>query len=91
MLAREALRLEASFQAAQGKPILCFLHYPPIYQGYQCQELLTIIDRWHVERCCYAHLHGATHRRAFEGKRSFTNYSLVSADYLDFIPKKICD
>lgn len=91
MLAREALRLEASFQAAQGKPILCFLHYPPIYQGYQCPELLTLIDRWHVERCYYGHLHGATHRRAFEGKRSFTEYSLISADYLGFIPKKICD
>ena len=34
MLAREALRLEASLKAAEGKPIYCFLHYPPIYQGY---------------------------------------------------------
>ena len=91
MLAREALRLEASFRAAEGRPILCFLHYPPIYQGYQCPELLELIDRWHVARCCYGHLHGAMHRRAFEGKRSFTQYSLVSADYLGFVPKKICD
>jgi len=91
MLAREALRLEASFRASEGRPILCFLHYPPIYQGYQCPELLTLIDRWHVERCYYGHLHGVTHRRAFEGKRSFTEYSLISADYLGFLPKKICD
>ncbi len=91
MLAREALRLETSFRAAEGKPILCFLHYPPIYQGYQCPELLELIDRWHVERCFYGHLHGATHRRAFEGKRSFTEYSLVSGDYLGFVPKKILD
>ena len=91
MLAREALRLEASFQAAEGRPILCFLHYPPIYQGYQCPELLTIIDRWRVERCYYGHLHGVTHKRAFEGKRSFTDYSLISADYLGFVPKKVLD
>jgi len=91
MLAREALRLEASFQAAEGRPILCFLHYPPIYQGYQCPELLTIIDRWRVERCYYGHLHGVTHKRAFEGKRSFTDYSLISADYLGFAPKKVLD
>ena len=91
MLAREALRLEASFQAAEGKPILCFLHYPPIYQGYQCPELLTLIDRYHAERCYYGHLHGVTHKRAFEGKRSFTDYSLISADYLGFVPKKILD
>ena len=91
MLAREALRLEASFQAAEGRPILCFLHYPPIYQGYRCPELLTIIDRWHAERCYYGHLHGVTHKRAFEGKRSFTDYSLISADYLGFVPKKVLD
>ena len=91
MLAREALRLEASFQAAEGRRILCFLHYPPIYQGYQCPELLTIIDRWHAERCYYGHLHGVTHKRAFEGKRSFTDYSLISADYLGFVPKKVLD
>ena len=91
MLAREALRLEASFKAAEGRPILCFLHYPPIYQGYQCPELLTIIDRWHAERCYYGHLHGVTHKRAFEGKRSFTEYSLISADYLGFVPKKVLD
>ncbi|MBQ9459514.1 MAG: metallophosphoesterase [Oscillospiraceae bacterium] len=91
MLARESLRLETSFRAAGEKPILCFLHYPPIYQGYRCPELLEIIDRWHVRHCFYGHLHGVTHKRAFEGKRSFTEYSLVSADYLGFIPKKIMD
>ena len=91
MLAREALRLEASFQAAEGRPILCFLHYPPIYHGYQCPELLELIDRYHAERCYYGHLHGATHKRAFEGKRAFTDYSLISADYLGFVPKKILD
>ncbi len=89
MIAREALRLETSFRAAEGRPILCFLHYPPIYQGYQCPELLEMIDRYHAERCFYGHLHGATHKRAFEGKRAFTEYSLVSADYLGFTPKKI--
>lgn len=91
MLAREALRLEASFRAAGEHPILCFLHYPPIYQGYQCPEMLTLIDRYHAERCYYGHLHGVTHKRAFEGKRNFTEYSLISADYLGFVPKKILD
>lgn len=91
MLAREALRLEASFRAAEGRPILCFLHYPPVYQGYRCPELLALIDRYPVERCYYGHLHGAAQKRAFEGKRSFTEYALVSADHLGFAPKKICD
>ena len=91
MLAREALRLEASFKAAGERPILCFLHYPPLYQGYRCPELLELIDRYRAERCYYGHLHGPTHRRAFEGRRGETDYALVSADYLGFVPKKICD
>ena len=91
MLNREALRLEASLSAAGEKPIICFLHYPPIYQGYQCPEMLSLLDRYGVERCYYGHLHGPTHVRAFEGRRNLTEYALISADYLHFIPKKICE
>ena len=91
MLNREALRLEASLTAAEGRPIFCFLHYPPIYHGYQCPEMLNLLDRYGVERCYYGHLHGPTHVRAFEGWRNSTEYALISADYLQFTPKKICE
>ena len=91
MLAREIGRLETSLQAAGEKPILCFLHYPPIYQGYQCPEILTVLAKYHVEQCCYGHLHGPTIRRRLEGKRGETEFSLISADYLGFVPKKICE
>ena len=91
MLAREALRLEASLKAAEGRPIFCFLHYPPIYQGYQCPEMLALLDKYEVERCYYGHLHGYTHRRAFEGRRENTDYALISADYVGFQPVKIYD
>lgn len=64
MLAREALRLEASLKAAEGKPIYCFLHYPPIYQGYKCPEMLELLDKYEVERCYYGHLHGRTAARS---------------------------
>ena len=91
MLAREALRLEASLKAAEGRPIFCFLHYPPIYQGYQCPEMLELLDKYEVERCYYGHLHGYTHRRAFEGMRGKTEYALIAADYVAFQPVKICN
>ena len=91
MLAREALRLEASLKAAEGKPIYCFLHYPPVYQGYQCPEMLALLDKYEVERCYYGHLHGYTHRRAFEGMRGKTEYALIAADYVAFQPVKICN
>ena len=54
-------------------------------------ESHALIDRYRAERCYYGHLHGPTHRRAFEGRRGETDYALVSADYLGFVPKKICD
>lgn len=90
VLNRELLRLEASLRAAGQSPILCFLHYPPLYQGYECPELLALLEKYRVERCCYGHLHGPAIRRAVEGKRGFTDFSLISADSLGFVPKKIC-
>ena len=91
VLAREVMRLETSLQAAGEKPILCFLHYPPLYQGYECPEILSVLEKYRVEQCYYGHLHGPTIRRRLEGKRGNTDFSLISADYLGFIPKKICE
>ena len=88
---REVGRLEASLRLAEGRPILAFLHYPPLYTGYRCPEILAKLEAYRVERCFYGHLHGPTHRRAVEGQMGSVEYSLVSADYLGFVPKKICD
>ena len=91
VLNREVGRLEASLRAAEGRPILCFLHYPPLYQGYQCPEILGVLEKYPVEQCCYGHLHGPVIRRRIEGTHGKTAFSLISADYLGFVPKKICD
>lgn len=91
MLLREVGRLETSLKAAGEKEKLCFLHYPPIYQGYRCPELLRLLAQYEVKACYYGHLHGASHRRAIEGTRDGTLFSLVSGDFLGFKPKKICD
>ena len=91
VLNREVLRLEASLKAAEGRPIWCFLHYPPLYQGYECPEILEVLKKYPVELCCYGHLHGPVIRRRLEGEWDGTAFSLISADYLGFIPKKICD
>ena len=68
MLAREAGRLETSLQAAGDGEKLCFLHYPPLYQGYECPELLRLLQRYRVKACYYGHLHGAAQKRALEGR-----------------------
>ena len=88
---RELIRLEASLRAAGDREKLCFLHYPPVYHGYRCQEILDLLERFHVRACYYGHLHGNSHRLAIEGPVGTVDYHLVSADFLDFVPKKILD
>ena len=91
VLLREVGRLETSLKAAGDREKLCFLHYPPLYQGYQCPEILRLLREYEVKVCCYGHLHGASHRRALQGDRGGTAFYMVSGDYLGFHPKKICD
>lgn len=86
---RELIRLETSLKAAGKKEKLCFLHYPPRYQGYTCQEIIELLERYQVKACYYGHLHGGSHRLAMEGTYNCVEYHLVAADYLDFQPKKI--
>ena len=86
---RELLRLEASLKAAGDAPKLVFLHYPPKYKGYECGEILQLLQRYHVRRCFYGHLHGASHRLALEGLWDGVEYRLVSADYLQFCPYSV--
>lgn len=88
---RELIRLEASLKAAGERPKLCFLHYPPCYQGYVCREIIELLERYGVERCFYGHLHGGSHRLAVEGRYGQVDYHLVAADYLGFRPQKICE
>ena len=88
---RELIRLEASLKAAGEREKLCFLHYPPLYQGYRCQEIIDLLERYGVTHCYYGHLHGGSHRLAVQGLRESVDYQLVAADYLGFRPKKILD
>ena len=88
---REVMRLEASLKAADEREKLCFLHYPPLYQGYTCPEILALLEQYGVTACYYGHLHGGSHRLALEGTYGTVRYSLVSADYLRFYPKIICE
>lgn len=88
---RELIRLEASLKAAGERKKLCFLHYPPLYRGYRCQEIIDLLERYCATACYYGHLHGASHRLAIEGVQGNVDYHLVSADFVGFRPKKILD
>lgn len=88
---RELIRLEASLKAGGEGEKFCFLHYPPLYQGYRCQEIIDLMERYGVTRCYYGHLHGGGHRLAVSGQQGSIEYHLVAADYVGFRPTKILD
>lgn len=86
---RELMRLEASLKAAGERPKMVFLHYPPRYKGYECPEILALLQQYQVRRCFYGHLHGGSHKLAMEGQWDGVDFRLVSADYLNFRPMRV--
>ena len=89
IMRREIMRLETSLKAAGDREKLVFLHYPPLYQNYRCEEILALLKEHNVRLCCYGHIHGKGCRSAFTGWHDGTEYKLVSADAVNFSPVKL--
>lgn len=83
---RELIRLETSLKSAGDKNKMVFLHYPPRYKGYECREIIELLERYEVRRCFYGHLHSESHKLAVEGLWGGVEYRLVAADYIGFKP-----
>lgn len=45
---------------------------------------VKIMKEYNVKTCLYGHLHGESHKEAFEGIIENINFKLVSCDYLEF-------
>lgn len=86
---RELIRLETSLKAAGEREKMVFLHYPPRYKGYECREILDLLEKYRVRRCFYGHLHGGSHGLAMGGIWDGVDFRLVAADYLNFKPYKV--
>ena len=86
---RELIRLETSLKSAGDLPKIVFMHYPPLYKGYRCEEILELLKRYEVRQCFYGHLHGASHGLALEGQWDGVEYRLVAADKLNFQPYQV--
>lgn len=91
VLLREAGRLETSIQAAEktGLEPIAFLHYPPVYGGYECEEITDVLKKHGIKRCYYGHLHGAAASTAIEGKVDGIIYRLISCDHIAFSPVRV--
>lgn len=88
ILRREAERLRTSVRAAKetGLEPVAFLHYPPLFDGRVCEEMMDVLLSEGVRRCYYGHVHGAGIRQAFEGEWNGIYFRLTSCDALRFCP-----
>ncbi len=86
---RELMRLETSLKAAGDKEKLCFLHYPPVYRGYYCEQIVELMKRYGVRQCIYGHLHSDSHKLAITGLQGGIDYRLAAADYTNFCPLRL--
>lgn len=86
---REIMRLDASLKAAGEGEKYVFMHYPPKYYNYECPEILELLCKYDVRRCIYGHIHGSGCAFAFNGMYGNAKFDLVSADYIQFEPKKL--
>lgn len=91
ILLRELGRLETSLKLADCNEKILFLHYPPVFGSYRCDEILDILKKYNVRKCCYGHIHGKATAAAVNGYYSGIEFRLVSADYVGFEPVKIID
>ncbi len=93
LVEREAERLEASFEAARAdgfSRFIMFLHYPPTSVLERNSVFTAMAEKYGAEQVVYAHCHG---RRRFhdslEGRHHGILYSLVSGDYLEWMPLQV--
>ena len=86
---REAGRLQASIDEAKklGGKLTAFLHYPPLYDGAECREILDILEENEVEECYFGHIHGQyAAKKALAGEYHGIKMQLISADFVNFCP-----
>lgn len=98
ILNRELGRLELSIDEGitkfgEDKPIYVFMHYPPITNSAILNKselkFVEVMKKYKVQKCMYGHLHSHSHKDAIEGNIEGIEFSLISADYLNFKLMKI--
>ena len=73
-----------------GGELVAFLHYPPVYDNMECQELLDLLAENQVSRCYFGHIHGQyAAQKALVGEYKGVHMRLISADYVQFCPVRV--
>ena len=89
IVAREAGRLELSLGAGEkirdGRELVVFLHFPPVFMDFVCEELIAVMKSHGVRRCYFGHIHGV-YDMPPRFDREGIAFIPASADFLEFRP-----
>lgn len=92
---REVGRLKLSLDMAvkngyKGGNIIVAMHFPPTNDNCENSLFVDTQKEYNIKKVIYGHLHGANkYNNSLLGNSDGIDYSLVSADYLNFKPIKI--
>ncbi|MEE3481278.1 MAG: metallophosphoesterase [Lachnospiraceae bacterium] len=93
LVGREAERLKISLEAARSagfRKMIMFLHYPPTNILQEDSVFTRLAEEYGVEQVIYAHCHGESRfHDSLLGDHNGIAYSLVSGDFLKWMPAKI--
>ena len=89
---REVGRLRLSLEQAKKlqdpsnpREILVFLHFPPVFGGFECREIIDVLHEYNIRHCYYGHIH-SSYRIPRTVDYEGIELTLVSSDFLNFIP-----
>ena len=95
IIAREVGRLKTSLAAAEArqgevpeKEILVFLHFPPFWNEKCTPGIYDLLKAHNVKNVYYGHIHNS-YAIPPTTEADGMHFHLISADYLDFLPKII--
>ncbi|AZO95190.1 metallophosphoesterase [Halocella sp. SP3-1] len=89
---RELTRLGMALETipASIERVIVMLHYMPVNEDHERNEIIELLQKYNVEQCVYGHLHGEeSHRLALKGRKWGIDFLLVSSDYINFNPISI--
>ena len=90
--ARELIRAELSLKSAKNpENIIMFTHFPTVMKDFRENEMTELLRKYGVKRSVFGHIHYSGVKNAFEGAENGIEYTLVSADYREFMPVKLAD
>ena len=84
---REVGRLVRSLEMAKSlnAPPVLFLHYPPAYADYVCEDFFDVFKQYGITKVYHGHIHGSGFNNAVSSYNG-VSLKLISADCIDFCP-----